>query len=201
MYGLTETTTRACYVPPERLDQKRGSCGRPLRGLELRITDPDGRVLPPEQVGEVEVRGPNVMLGYFEEPELTRRTIVDGWLKTGDLGRLDSESYLYLEGRTKDIIKCAGERISPAEIEGALLTHPGVADAAVVGIPDPILGEAVKAFVIPRQEAPDPGDLRRHCALNLSHHKIPREFAIVRELPRTPTGKVQRHLLRTGGWK
>jgi acyl-CoA synthetase (AMP-forming)/AMP-acid ligase II len=196
MYGLTESTTRATYVPPERLADKKESCGLPLEGVELRIVGEDGSVLPGGGIGEVQVRGPNVMQGYLDDPELTARTVVDGWLKTGDLGRLDEDGFLYIEGRLSEIIKCAGERIAPAEIEEVLMKHPGVAEAAVVAAPDPLMGEVVHAFVVPRDGSLDEGELRTYCTAGLSHHKIPRRYEFVDALPKTSTGKVKKHLLR-----
>jgi len=195
MYGLTESTTRATYVPPDRLATKKDSCGRALSGVELRIVGEDGTRLPAGEVGEVWVRGPNVMQGYLDEPQLTAETIVDGWLRTGDLGRLDEDGFLYLEGRISEIIKCAGERIGPAEIEEVLMQHPGVAEATVIAAPDPVLGEVVHALVVPREESLAEGDLRSHCAAHLSPHKIPRRYTFIDEIPKTATGKVKKHLL------
>jgi len=197
MYGLTESTTRACYVPPDRVCEKPGSCGKPIHCVKIRIVGEDGSVLASGMSGNVELQGPNIMLGYFGEPELTAETLKDGWLRTGDIGWLDEEGYLYLKGRTKDIIKCAGERISPEEIEMVLRSHPEVEEAAVVGISDPVLGEAVKAFIVPvRAGSCDTSALRTLCARSLSHHKIPRSFEFVENLPKTPTGKIKKHLLR-----
>ena len=196
MYGLTESTTRVCFVPPDFLMTKKESCGRPLRGVEVKIIDQNGNPLPQGKSGEVVLRGPNVMKGYFGEPELTDKTIVDGWLKTGDLGYLDEDGFLYLVGREKEIIKCAGESISPAEIEEVLMCHPGVAEAAVTGSPDPTLGEIVHAFIVPKEDSLEEGELKTYCAKLLSHHKIPRRYTFVPELPKTPTGKIQKHLLK-----
>lgn len=194
MYGLTESTTRACYVPPELIIKKKDSCGRPLPGVELKIIGEDGSTLPSGQVGEVLLRGPNVMKGYFLEPELTAKTIVNGWLKTGDLGYLDEDGFLYLEGRTKEIIKCAGERISPAEIENVLIKHPCVADVSVKGTSDPVLGEIVHAYIVQSGSVKEE-ELRTYCAKQLSHHKIPRRYTFVDILPKTATGKVKKYLL------
>ena len=196
MYGLTESTTRATYVPPDRLAEKKGSCGLPLKGVEIRIVGEDGSVLPAGGIGEVHVRGPNVMQGYLDDPELTAKTVVDGWLRTGDLGRLDDDGFLYIEGRLSEMIKCAGERIAPAEIEEVLMKHPGVSEAAVIACPDPLMGEVVHAFVVPRDGCLDEGELRTYCTANLSHHKIPRRYEFVDEIPKTATGKVKKHLLR-----
>jgi acyl-CoA synthetase (AMP-forming)/AMP-acid ligase II len=196
MYGLTESTTRATFVPPERLAAKMHSCGRPLSGVELKIVGEAGETLPPDRVGEVLLRGPNVMQGYFGDPELTAGTLTDGWLRTGDLGRLDEDGFLYLEGRMSEIIKCAGERIGPAEIEEVLMRHPAVAEAAVTASPDPVMGEVVHAYVLPREASLEEGTLRAYCAKELSHHKIPRRYTFVEEIPKTPTGKVRKHLLK-----
>jgi long-chain acyl-CoA synthetase len=196
MYGLTESTTRACYMPPEHLLKKKESCGKPLSGVELKITDESGAILPLGRIGQVFVKGPNVMRCYFQDPELTSQTIIDGWLNTGDLGRLDEDGFLYLEGREKEIIKCAGERISPLEIEEVILNHTEVSEVAVIGAPDPVLGEIVHAFVVPKSESMHLKELRTYCAKHLTHHKIPRKYTIINELPKTPTGKVKKHLLR-----
>jgi len=197
MYGLTESTTRVCFVPPDILMTKKESCGRPLRGVEVRIIDQNGNPLPQGKSGEVVLRGPNVMKGYFREPELTATTLVDGWLKTGDLGYLDEDGFLYLVGREKEIIKCAGERIGPAEIEEVLMCHPKVAEAAVTGSPDPTLGEIVHAFIVPKGDSLEEGELKTYCAKLLSHHKLPRRYTFVSELPKTPTGKIKKHLLKS----
>ena len=195
MYGLTESTTRVCYLPPEHLLEKKESCGKPLPGVEVRIFNEKGAALPSGSVGQVFVRGPNVMRCYFQDPELTSQTIVDGWLNTGDLGRLDADGFLFLEGREKEIIKCAGERISPLEIEEVILNHPEVSEVAVIGAADPVLGEIVHAFIVPRSESLALKELRTYCAKHLSHHKIPRKYTIVNELPKTATGKIKKHLL------
>ncbi|NJN65047.1 MAG: long-chain fatty acid--CoA ligase, partial [Acidobacteria bacterium] len=185
-------------MPPERLADKPGSCGRPIRGVRLRIVDDEGRDLPPGATGEVLIAGPNVMLGYWNEPELTRETLRDGWLYTGDLGRVDDEGFLYLVGRKRDLIKCAGERISAVEIEEALLAHPGVLEASVTGAPHDVLGEIASAFVVRRDGTLSEADLRAWCAARLTHHKIPRAFTFLDELPKTASGKVQKHRLLGG---
>jgi acyl-CoA synthetase (AMP-forming)/AMP-acid ligase II len=198
MYGLTESTTRACYLPPELLESKKGSCGKPIKGVCVRIVGEDRTELRPREAGQVEIRGPNIMQGYLGEPELTAQTLMDGWLRTGDLGWMDEEGYLYLIGREKDIIKCAGERISPHEIETVLMSHPQVAEAAVVGVPDSMLGESIKAFIVPRDHFRDTSALRVWCAGRLSHLKIPRYYTFVNELPKTPTGKIKKRCLTEG---
>ena len=198
MYGLTEATTRACYLPPEMIHVKKESCGRPLPGVELKIVMQDGRTAAAGETGEVLLRGPNVMTGYWNDPDLTAKTIVDGWLKTGDLGHLDADEFLYIDGRKRDIIKCAGERISPLEIEGILMEYPGVAQAVVIGRPDSLMGEIIHAYVASRDFSLKKTDLREYCRTRLSHNKVPYVYTIVERLPGTNTGKVQKHALREG---
>ena len=196
MYGLTETTTRVSYVPPEMIHIKKESCGRPLPGIELKIVPEDGLAAGPGEPGEVFVRGPNVMTGYFNDPELTAETVSDGWLKTGDIGYLDADGFLYIDGRKKDIIKCAGERISPLEIEETLMEYPGVNEAAVVGRPDSLMGEIIHAYVASHTFSLNKAGLREHCRARLSHNKVPYKYTIVERLPVTKTGKVRKHILR-----
>ena len=195
MYGLTEATTRVCYVPPEMIHMKKESCGRPLPGVELKILTEDGQTAAAGVVGEVLLRGPNVMTGYWNDPGLTAETIVDGWLRTGDIGHLDTDGFLYIDGRKKDLIKCAGERISPLEIEKALMEHPGVEKAVAVGRPDSLMGEIIHAFVVPRDLSLKKADLREHCRSRLSHNKVPYKYTIVNCLPGTGMGKVRKHAL------
>ena len=193
MYGLTEATTRACYLPPEMIHAKKESCGRPLPSVELRIVLEDGRAAAPDETGEVLLRGPNVMTGYLGDPDLTTATVIDSWLKTGDLGHLDADGFLYIDGRKKDMIKCAGERISPLEIEEILMEHPGVGEAAVVGRLDSLMGEIIHAYVAPRNSPLKEADLREHCRARLTHNKVPYRYTIVEHLPRTNTGKIQKY--------
>jgi len=195
MYGLTESCTRACYLPPEELERKPGSVGIPIRGVELRIVGEDGSDLPPGTDGEICLAGPNVMQGYFNAPGLTHEALRDGWLLTGDIGHLDDDGYLYITARKKDIIKCAGERISAREIEEVLEGHPNVSEAAVRGVPSPVLGERIVAYVVERERRSDESALRAWCMDRLSHLKVPRAYRFLNELPRTPSGKIRKHLL------
>jgi long-chain acyl-CoA synthetase len=195
MFGLTESCTRACYLPPRDLERKPGSVGIPIQGVSVRIRSEDGLDLPPGMDGEICLAGPNVMKGYFNDDELTRNTIRDGWLFTGDIGHLDDEGYLFITARKKDIIKCAGERISAREIEEVLESHPNVAEAAVRGLPDSVVGERVVAFVVEREPTWLETPLRDWCMHRLSHLKVPRIYRFLEQLPRTPSGKVLKHLL------
>jgi acyl-CoA synthetase (AMP-forming)/AMP-acid ligase II len=196
MYGQTEATARLTYLPPERLTQKLGSVGVPVPGVELEVRDEHDQPLPPGIVGEVCVRGPNVMMGYFNDPGATRAVLRNGWLHTGDLGHLDSEGFLFLQGRRSDMIKSGAHRISPFDIEHVVAALPEVAEVAVVGVPDDILGEAIKAVVTLKPGAVlDAIGVQRHCSEQLPRYKVPRVVQFVRALPRTSTGKIKRHQL------
>jgi acyl-CoA synthetase (AMP-forming)/AMP-acid ligase II len=191
-YGLTEGTCTSTMTPPGRA--RRGSVGLPLEGQDVRIVDPaTGKPTPHGEIGEVVVRGPNVMIGYLGDPWATADAIRDGWLHTGDLGKFDEEGYLYLSGRLKDIIIRGGENISPREIEEVLLTHPEVLDAAVVGVPNTEYGEEPLAFVVGEAEE---ATLISYCRNRLSSFKIPRRIVRISELPRNSLGKVDQVTLR-----
>jgi long-chain acyl-CoA synthetase len=195
-YGLTEA---APVVSAHRLSMERrlGSVGKPLPGVEVRVVDDADRELPAGEAGEVVVRGPNVMLGYYRMPEETARTLRDGWLRTGDIGRLDADGYLWIVERKKDLIIRGGFNIYPREVEEVLYAHPGVAEAGVVGRPDPLMGEEVLAFVVRRPgETATAEDLRAFCQERLATFKCPREIRFVDALPKTPVGKVLRKELR-----
>ena len=195
-YGLTETSPAVTFNTPD--DHRAGSVGRPLSGVTVRIAGEDGGALPPGQVGEVWVRGPMVMKGYYDLPRETAEVLTaDGFFKTGDLGRLDADGYLWITGRKKEMIIVSGEKAFPREIEEVLARHPGVAEAAVVGKKDASRGEVVVAFVTPAGEnPPKPEELRDFCrAEGLVTWKVPREVFVVAELPRSPTGKVLKRLL------
>jgi acyl-CoA synthetase (AMP-forming)/AMP-acid ligase II len=196
MYGQTEATARLTYVPPARLAEKPGAVGVPIRGVRIEIRGGDGRPLPPNEVGEVWVQGPNVMLGYYRDQEATAQVLQNGWLRTGDLGYCDEDGYLFLRGRRSDIIKSGAHRICPTDIENVIAELPDVAEAAVVGIQDPVLGQAIKAFVVLRSGAAlDAMTVQRHCRLHLPRHKIPKAIEFTPSLPRTSTGKIMRHRL------
>jgi long-chain acyl-CoA synthetase len=164
--------------------------------VEVAIWDDQNQVLPAGQVGEVMVRGRNVMKGYHHLPEETAKTITDGWLHTGDLGNLDTDGFVTITGRKKDLIISAGENIYPREIEEALAQHPRVKEVAVIGVKDEVRGEVPKAFVIAREgEKLEEKELRSFCRENLPNYKVPKYFEIVPDLPRTPTGKVLKRML------
>jgi acyl-CoA synthetase (AMP-forming)/AMP-acid ligase II len=186
-YGSTEAGGVAALEHDE-LDRKPGRCGLPSPSAEVRIDDD----------GELWVSGPLLFDGYFEDPDATADVLVDGWYRTGDLAEVDDEGYLSIVGRARDVIRTGGETVAPAEVETALASCPGVADVAVVGLPDPQWGEVVCAVVVlvAGGAAPTVEDLRTHCEGRLVAHKHPRRVVVVDAIPRTsPTNQVQRRLL------
>jgi len=193
-YGQTEAAPVVTLNVPEA--NKIGTIGRALPGVEVAIWDEQDRVLPAEQVGELMVRGSNVMAGYHNLPEDTAKTIVNGWLHTGDLGKMDAEGFVTITGRKKELIISAGENIYPREIEEVLAQHPKVKECAVIGVKDEVRGEVPKAFVIPRDgETLDEKDLRQFCRDHLASYKVPKHIDIVPDLPRSPTGKIIKRAL------
>ncbi|ASW01578.1 AMP-binding protein [Paraburkholderia aromaticivorans] len=194
--GMTETAAPVFSNPYETSRRRVGSIGLPSGG-EARVIDREGRECAANECGELVLRGEQVMGGYYKRPEETAAAFTaDGWLRTGDLGYRDADGYFYINGRAKELIIKGGENIAPREIDEALLRHPDVLDAAAVGVPDPAYGQEIVAFVVPRlrdgRGAPDPADLREHCLRELGRYKTPKEFRFVDELPRGPSGKVQR---------
>ena len=174
MYGQTEATARLSYLPPERGAEKRGSIGRPIPGVTLAVVDDQGRELPPGETGHLVARGGNVTCGYLDEPEATAAILHDGWLWTGDLARRDEDGFFFHQGRSKEILKIGGHRVSPVEIEQVVQRAPGVAEAAVVGRPDDLLGEVPVAYLVAQPGAtPDPAELRRFCRERLPALQVP----------------------------
>jgi long-chain acyl-CoA synthetase len=191
--GLTETNAPAFTNPLDPALRRIGSPGRAY-GNEAKIVDAEGRTLPPNAPGEILIRGDNVMKGYYKSPAQTAQAFdADGWLRTGDLGYLDEDGYLYVTGRIKELIIKGGENIAPREIDEALLRHPAVLEAAAVGIPDRHYGQEIMACVIPRPGASiDVGELAEFCRRELGGYKAPKVIRVVDELPKGPSGKVQR---------
>ncbi|MGW7049469.1 class I adenylate-forming enzyme family protein [Streptomyces avermitilis] len=197
-YGLSEGTC-ASTTNPLYGRRKPGTVGLPLPGQQVAVMDPQGRIAPAGATGEVVVRGPNVMRGYLGRPEETARTVIDGWLHTGDVGRFDEDGYLVLVDRIKDLIIRGGENIYPKEIETVLGDHPEVLEAAVVGAAEPRLGEVPVAFVALRPGASaTTADLLDHCRARLAKFKVPTGITLVDRLPRNPVGKTDKPALRTG---
>ena len=196
MYGQTEATARLSYLPPERAEDKAGSIGIAIPGVELRVVDQQGRELPAGEVGEIVARGPNITPGYLDEPAETAAILRDGWLWTGDLAHRDAEGYLYHRGRAREILKIGGHRVSPVEIEQGIARHPQVAEAAVIGVKDDLMGEVLRAVVVPRPGAtPSEADLLQFCREHLPAYQVPVSFAFAETLPRNESGKLLRAAL------
>jgi long-chain acyl-CoA synthetase len=177
--------------------RKLGSVGQAIPGVEIAILDDDDRPRAAGDVGEVCVRGPNVMQGYYRLPEETARTLRHGWLHTGDMGRLDAEGFLYIVERKKDLIIRGGFNIYPREVEEVLYAHPAVAEAAVIGMRDPLMGEDVLAFVALKAGATaDAGALVAFCQDRLAKYKCPKQVRFIDALPKSPIGKILRKELR-----
>ena len=206
LYGLTETIGGATYLPPEDHAEGRGklrSCGKPWPGFEIRVITTDGAPGKPDEVGEVQIRSAGVMKGYWNRKDATAEAIdADGWFKSGDAGYLDDEGYLYIHDRVKDMIVSGGENVYPAEVENALFSHPAVADAAVIGVPDERWGEAVRGVVVLKPGAAATAeDLIAHCRTKIAGYKIPKSIDFTQTLPRNPSGKVLRRELRKPHWE
>jgi len=203
LYGLTETIGIGTYLSPEAHAEGRlRSCGVPSAGVEVRVMV-DGRPAAQGEVGEIEIRSAGVMKGYWNRPEATAEAIdKDGWFRTGDAGYRDEAGYLYIHDRVKDMIVSGGENVYPAEVENALFSHPCVADAAVIGVPDERWGEAVKAVVVlrPGSEA-DAAAIIAHCRQRIAGYKTPKSVDFISVLPRNPSGKVLRRELRKPYWE
>ena len=198
-YGLTETAPMVSFLSPDRALEKVGSAGRPGLFSDVRVVDEDNRpLLTPGMHGEVCTRGPNVMKGYWERPEATAAAIdADGWFHTGDVGYLDDEGFLYIADRVKDMVITGGENVYPAEVEGALHACPGVADVAVIGLPDERWGERVVAVVVPEQDAVVTLEvLRTFAGECLARYKLPTQLETIDVLPRNPAGKILKFELR-----
>lgn len=192
MYGQTEATARISCLDPAMLDRKLGSVGQPLDNIEVRICDCDGRELPAGQVGEVTVRGQSVTLGYLNEPEAERHVFNDGWLYTGDLGRLDADCYLWIEGRKSAFLKMRGVRINFAEVEARVAAVPGVYECAAAAVPHPEAGEALVLYIVP--QANEDG-LAERVRRSLPIHWTCDSIRIVSEIPKTDNGKISREAL------
>lgn len=198
MYGATEATARLCYLPPGLLHEKLGSVGKPIPGVTVQLLDDTGAEVAPGDVGEIVASGPNIAQGYFEAPLETAETFRNGRLHTGDLARQDAEGFLFIVDRAKDFIKCGGTRTSSKMLEELLLQFPDIVEAAVIGIPDDTLGEAVAAFVVARQ-AGDDGLAQRlldFSAQAFPPHLVPRVVKLLQALPKNNAGKVIKRLLR-----
>jgi len=192
MYGQTEATARLSWLSPELYESKKGSMGKGIPGVELRVINEGGGSIKPGETGEVVAKGDNIMMGYFADDEGTRNTIRNSWLYTGDLGTVDEDGYIFLTARSKEIIKVGGKRISPKEIEAVILQIPEVVDCSIEGIEDHIQGEALKATVVLRKGTLvliTEDMIKRHCSKHLALFKIPQIYELNDDLTISPTGK------------
>jgi len=200
MYGCTEAAPRLTYLPPEILPAKWGSIGRAIPGVEVAVMDESGNRVVPGTVGEIAARGSNIMMGYWKDPKATGEAIRNGWYYTGDLGKEDEDGCLFVVGRNKDFIKAGGNRVGAQEIEEVLMEFGAVSEAAVIGVPDPILGEAIKAFVVPKDGVSlDLGTLKAHLNARLPLFKQPKFIEVREALPKSSAGKVLKAALREEG--
>jgi long-chain acyl-CoA synthetase len=199
-YGLTETSPTCAVQPPSSVadgTRRIGSVGPVVEGVQVRITGENGEALPAEEVGEIAVKGPNVMLGYWKNEEATAEAVVDGWFHSGDMGRMDEEGNLYIVERKKDLIIRGGFNVYPADVEGVLLEHPLVAEAAVVGRDSPKFGEEPVALIVASPGAEDvEAEVMAYCEDKLAKYKRPVEVMVVGEIPKTAVGKIDKKLLR-----
>ena len=207
MYGMTETGGTIVALPPEdhsiEFNEKMRSVGKPLWGVELKIIDEQGNTLPAGVIGEIATRSDKNISKYWKLPEATAETIdEDGWLRTGDAGYIDADGYLYIHDRVKDMIISGGENVYPAEVENAIYSHESVADVAVVGVPDKLWGEAVKAFVVLKEGAElDEKMIIDFARTQIASYKCPKSVNFIETLPRNPSGKILRRELREPFWE
>jgi acyl-CoA synthetase (AMP-forming)/AMP-acid ligase II len=198
MYGQTEATARLTYLDPSELIRKAGSIGKAIPGVRIALRKEDDAFASPGEVGEIIAEGDNVMAGYWNNSDGTTAVLKDGCLHTGDLALADEEGFLYIVGRRSEMIKTGGHRVSPKEIEEVLSAMPGVHEAAVVGVSDEMLGQAIRAFVVR-----EPGrtvsmkDVLKHCSENLEPFLVPHDVVFRDELPKSPTGKIDRAVLKS----
>ena len=205
VYGLTETTGAITIMMPEDHDPQRGklrSCGKALKGVELKVVDEDGNDLKTGEIGEVISKSDLNMKGYWNKPDATKESIVDGWFYSGDAGYFDAEGYLFIHDRVKDMIVSGGENIYPAEVENALMSHDHILDAAVVGVPDDKWGESVKGFVVVGEDSSlSEDEIIGYTRTQIAAYKCPKTIEFIKELPRNPSGKILRRELRDPYWE
>ena len=197
-YGLTEASP-VTHCNPLYGERRLGSVGLPFPGVDAKVVDEEGKELPPGEVGELAVKGPNVMKGYWNRPEETQKTLKDGWLFTGDLAKMDEDGYFYIVDRKKDMIIAGGYNIYPREVEEVLYQHEAVQEAAVVGVPDPYRGETVAAFLVLKPEYQgkvSEKDIERFCRQNLAAYKVPRIIQFRESLPKSSVGKILKRELQ-----
>jgi acyl-CoA synthetase (AMP-forming)/AMP-acid ligase II len=208
LYGLTETAgavTRlrfADHLRPDERSCRLTSCGQPIIGIQARVVAEDGKILPHGELGEIQLKGPRIMKGYWNMPDATREVMQDGWFRTGDVGFIDADGFIYIRDRLKDLIISGGENISSLEVENCLVAHPAIAEAAVIGVPDEKWGETVKAIVVlkPGKTATS-AEILDFCQVRIAAYKRPRTVDFVAVLPRNAGGKVLKRELRRPFWE
>jgi fatty-acyl-CoA synthase len=192
-YGLTEAGPNTFWLPTEYTKTKVGSVGRPLFHVDVKLVNELGEEVGPDEIGHLLIRGPHVFGGYWNQPEITAETIVDGWLHTGDLARRDKDGDYYIVGRLKDMIKSGGENIYPVEVEDVLHRHPAIAEAALIPVPHPKWGEVGRAIVVLKPGASLGGDkLQNWLRERIAHYKVPKSVLFVDTLPKTAANKVDK---------
>lgn len=200
MYGQTECT-RATWLPPGEIERKRGSTGIAIPGTIVRVADEEGRQVAAGAVGQLQVSGPHVMRGYWRNEEATLRALHQDpqtgeiWLRTGDLFKADADGFLTFVARMDDVIKCRGEKVAPRMVEEVLVQMPGISEAVALGVPHDLLGQAIKAVLVARDETITARDVQRFCAKHLEDHMVPKIIEFRDTLPKTPSGKISRRLL------
>ena len=201
-YGATETTSPATLMPVKYSESKATSVGLPVKVADIKIIDPEGEECPIGESGELYIKGPMVIKEYWDNPTANQTSFTDGYWHSGDLGTQDEDGFVYIRDRKKDMINRAGEKIFSIEVEDVLKAHPDVVEAAVIGEPDPVFGEKVKAFVVgPKLDARDFTALKEHCKKSLAKFKVPEEFELIESLPRNASGKILKNTLKNIGGK
>ena len=196
MYGQTEASARLSWLEPERLLEKIGSIGKGIPGVTLTVRDDNGKLCPVGETGEIVAQGDNIMTGYWNQPEETAKVLKPDGLHTGDLARIDEDGYLYIVSRKSDMIKSGAHRISPKEIEEILAEYDDIIESAVIGVPDEILGENIKAIIVLKDgSTATQKDILKHCRINLPTFKIPKIVEFRDSLPKTSSGKIKKHVL------
>jgi long-chain acyl-CoA synthetase len=194
-YGMTESSPVATTNPLDGTGRL-GTIGLPLPSTIMRIVDDQGAALPIGEVGEIQIQGPQVMKGYYNRPEATANTIKDGWLSTGDIGKMNEEGFFQIVDRKKDMILVSGFNVFPNEIEEVIASHPKVMEVAAVGVPHEKSGEVVKVFIVKKDKSLDKKEIIAFCRENLTGYKVPKEVVFKKDLPKTNVGKILRRELR-----
>lgn len=196
VYGLTETGGPSCLISPDEAIKRAGSTGKAFFHTDVKVVAPDGSKVAAGEAGEVLVRAPHVMLGYWNRPEATAETIIDGWLHTGDIAMIDADGFIYIQDRIKDMIISGGENVYPAEIENVLASHEGIKEVAVIGMPSAKWGESPLAIVVKQDDTLTAEQVLAHCKGKLAPFKLPQAVKFIDLIPRNPTGKILKRILR-----